>query len=52
LTGRCSTGENFNGIMNDLSVQEPFCDPVYEGNCGYAQCVVVLPGNVRTKGGV
>ena len=37
LTGRCSTGENFNGIMNDLSVQEPFCDPVYEGNCGYAQ---------------
>ena len=42
LLFRCSTGENFNGIMNDLSVQQPFCDPVYEQNCGYNPVVPVV----------
>ncbi len=28
--------------MNDLSVQPPFCDPVYEKNCGYNSAVPVL----------
>jgi Ion transport protein len=29
---RCSTGENFNGIMHDLAVQAPYCIPGV--NCG------------------
>ena len=28
--------------MNDLAVQPPFCDPVYEQNCGYAPAVPVI----------
>ncbi len=39
---RCSTGENFNGLMNDLTVSEPFCDPVYENNCGYHPVIATL----------
>ncbi len=39
---RCSTGENFNGILNDLAVEEPFCDPVYAKNCGYHPAVAAL----------
>ena len=28
--------------MNDLQVQPPFCDPVYDTNCGYPPVVPIL----------
>ena len=28
--------------MNDLQVQPPFCDPVYDTNCGYLPVVPIL----------
>jgi hypothetical protein len=34
---RCATGENFNGIMHDVAVAEPFC--VAGDNCGVSLSV-------------
>jgi hypothetical protein len=41
---RCSTGENWNGIMYSLAIAEPFCSEGVDGdsNCGYPLGVVAI----------
>jgi hypothetical protein len=35
---RAATGENFNGMMYDLMIAPPYCDPnPLSGNCGVSR---------------